>query len=68
MAAKGILVYWRSLVVILTPLILLPLPLVYEGRTVGATTLIRAEPMLAGLPGPWFEYPLQSDFLHQFRI
>ncbi|KAE8741115.1 hypothetical protein FOCC_FOCC013373, partial [Frankliniella occidentalis] len=33
MAAEGILVYWRSLVVILTPLILLPLPLVYPGST-----------------------------------
>lgn len=34
MAAKGIFVFWRSMVVVLTPLILLPLPLLYPGSTV----------------------------------
>ncbi|XP_034237208.1 protein I'm not dead yet [Thrips palmi] len=33
MPAKGIFVYWRSMVVVFTPLILLPLPLLYPGST-----------------------------------
>lgn len=33
MAAKGIFVFWRSMVVVLTPLILLPLPLLFPDRT-----------------------------------
>ncbi|KAK3927108.1 Protein I'm not dead yet [Frankliniella fusca] len=33
MAHEGVLAYWRSLVVVLTPLILLPLPLLYPGSS-----------------------------------